>query len=197
MVAQYPNEEVLCIPAQRISEIGFLQGFTRNYDPYLRLALDYDVVSYLPRATAEQTSHFKQVVSYVLVRDQDSLLLFRRGAGSSVATSIRDRLCIGFGGHINASDAIPLLRDTGYLSGVVRELSQELQLPTDCISEDDIPVVGVINDDSTLNGLSHIAFVHLWQPRRRDFFANERGIRRLRWEPINSILDQKSKYEYW
>ncbi len=119
--------------------------------------LDGDVSSYLdtisaeaqfrPRPEAEQDPSWKQVIPYLLLRDEGRIFLMRRTAAGGDAR-LHERWSIGVGGHLGPAD-------DGIEAGLLREFHEELVAEWD----PEPRLLGLLNDDSTLVGQVHLGVV--------------------------------------
>jgi predicted NUDIX family phosphoesterase len=155
------SEEVLSIPQNIYRRLIDFQGLKSDDGIVLGNLLNGGV-AFLPRATADSEPNYKQLIVYVLLRSGDHMLTFKRGYTSIVPKDLRERLCLGFGGHVTRDDygnaGSPLEKVT---QAALRELSEELVLPkilADHI-EDNIRLIALLNDDSSVLGERHFAAV--------------------------------------
>lgn len=93
--------------------------------------------------------------------------------------------------------------DSGYRNSVYRELTEELRLPPNAITDDSLKMIGVLNDDSSDLGRLHFAFIHLLQlddsmeiPSAK-VLKREKSINNLKFVPIKELGDEFERYEYW
>ena len=150
------------------------------------------------RRQAENDYLHKQIVSYVIVKSGDSILRQTHGARTSVSGYLRGQYSIGFGGHVEYRDALPLFHDTtdfGYIRSVQRELQEELGITISSLKN--LKTLGVLNDESVQEGRKHLAYIHLLEVPTRDFKKNERWINDLLFVEIRKLNDEFEDYEYW
>lgn len=202
-----PSEDVLVFPSGLLREVGAFHGVELHFQPYAQTLLAPNNAKFMRRIEAETDLNYKQVISYVIVRNADSVLRFVRGSYSSVQTYLKGRYCIGFGGHVQSRDVdrTPLFSrsDSGYQSSIYRELSEELNLPRDVVTDERLQMMGVLNDDSSDLGKAHFAFIHLLDltgvgslPSAREL-KREKSINQLNFIPIADLGDEFERYEYW
>jgi predicted NUDIX family phosphoesterase/dephospho-CoA kinase len=198
------KENVLVFPSATLKRAGWFHGIRRDAEKFASVLLNPRNTEFLPRLEAESNLAFKQVVSYVLIRRKGAILRFVRGSYNSAQTFLRGSYCIGFGGHVQASDLTLFdQEDSGYITGLLRELNEELKLPQPALSEDRLQLVAVLNDDSSILGKLHFAFVHLLDLEDLDDFPSPRSLKReksinqLRFVPITKLGDEFERYEYW
>jgi predicted NUDIX family phosphoesterase len=100
-----------------------------------------------PRGEAEIDPEWKQIIPYLVLRDEERLFLMRRTrAGGD--ERLYDRYTIGIGGHVNPADG-------GVLGGLLREWAEEIDAD---FTPDFVPA-GLLNDDSNSVGAVHLGLV--------------------------------------
>ena len=102
---------------------------------------------YEPRTAMERDPSFKQVIPYLVLRDDRRFFLMRRTRAGGDAR-LHDLYSIGVGGHLNPGDG-------GLLAGLRREWEEELVAPF----VPDFRMVGLLNDDTTDVGRVHVGAV--------------------------------------
>jgi len=114
-----------------------------------------------PRSAMESDPEFKQVIPYLVLRDDDRYFLMRRTrAGGDVR--LHDRRSIGVGGHLNPGD-----RDL--LGGLRREWAEELV----AAFVPEFEFVGLLNDDTTDVGRVHLGAVYVADAEGHDVAIRE------------------------
>jgi predicted NUDIX family phosphoesterase len=114
-----------------------------------------------PRSAMESDPEFKQVIPYLVLRDEDRYFLMRRTrAGGDVR--LHDRRSIGVGGHLNPGD-----RDL--LGGLRREWAEELV----AAFVPQFEFVGLLNDDTTDVGRVHLGAVYVADAEGHDVAIRE------------------------
>jgi len=101
------------------------------------------------RDAMERDPSFKQVIPYLVLRDDERYFLMRRTRGGR-DERLHDRYSIGVGGHLNPGDG-------GLDGGLRREWAEELE--ADFVPE--FKLVGVLNDDTTDVGSVHLGVVYV------------------------------------
>src|SRR5207342_2597924 len=104
---------------------------------------------YAPRDKMEVDPAFKQVIPYLVLRDDDRFFLMQRTTAGADAR-LHGRYSIGVGGHLNPGDG-------GLLGGRRREWAEELV--ADFVP--DFRLVGLLNDDTTPVGRVHLGAVYV------------------------------------
>ncbi len=101
------------------------------------------------RAVVERDRRWKQVIPYLVLRDDRRYFLMRRTrAGSD--PRLHDRWTIGVGGHLNPGDG-------DLAGGLRREWSEEIE----AAFEPDFRLVGLLNDDTGEVGSVHVGAVYV------------------------------------
>jgi len=101
------------------------------------------------RAAMEVDRSWKQVIPYLVLRDDQRYFLMRRTRAGGDAR-LHDRWSIGVGGHLNPGDG-------DLAGGLRREWREELRADF----EPEFRLVGLLNDDSTDVGSVHIGAVYV------------------------------------
>lgn len=130
------------------------------------LAAFLDVVArhgrFEPRDVMEHDPSWKQIISYLVLRNGDRYFLMRRTRAGADAR-LHDRYSIGVGGHLNPGD-------DGPSGGLEREWREELDAAF-------VPVftpVALLNDDSTDVGSVHLGIVYTADAAGRPVTVRER-----------------------
>lgn len=119
------------------------------------------------RSEAENDPSAKQVIPYVLLVADDSVLVYRRSKRTG-EKRLASRLSVGWGGHIEQVDASPCGDDQDGLRSIVeacalRELREELGLERPGRRT----YLGIIDDDSEPVGEVHLGYVEAWTYDKR------------------------------
>jgi predicted NUDIX family phosphoesterase len=142
------DEQVLVVSRDLVPDRGGWLGLRSD-----GLASFIDVVlahgRYAPRERMERDPSQKQIIPYLVLRDDDAYFLMRRTrAGGDVR--LHDRWSIGVGGHLNPGDE-------GLLGGLRREWREELIADF----EPEFEPFALLNDDTTDVGSVHLGVVFL------------------------------------
>jgi len=160
----------------------------------------------MDRRSAELDDLHKQMLVYILVRRPGQILAYRRGTFSLTDRMLVGRDCVGFGGHVNDTDADLFSDDlVGVNGAVARELLEELAMP-DADREQltlgrGFSIIGYLNDDSSDVGRRHFAVVvEYWVAKPEDWdlpIRGEESIAKIRWLPTESGVSKAEHFEYW
>ena len=145
------RQRVLTIPADDVAEL--YEGAAFYSDPrHIEIALKaIKGGSFIDRNAAENNHGVKQIVACAIVRSDSRILCVQR-SGKSDRTSLRLRLTLILGGHVDEGDAgKPSILERC----VVRELSEELGITVRRAPQ----VIGVVADPETLVGSLHLGVV--------------------------------------
>ena len=146
MSSSAAGEQVLVVPRDVVPDRGAWHG--------LRAAGVEDLLEavtihgrYRPRDEMELDPSWKQIIPYLVLRDDERYFLMRRTrAGGD--PRLHDRWSIGVGGHLNPGDE-------GVFGGLQREWREELEAGFEPAFEP----LALLNDDTTDVGSVHLGVV--------------------------------------
>jgi predicted NUDIX family phosphoesterase/dephospho-CoA kinase len=188
------KESVICIRQELVDLIGRFFGFSKNYEPFLRSVRDPDNLVECYRNDASKRKDLKQLVSYVLLKEKGGKYLsYVRGNYGQRESLLKDVLCIGFGGHVNAGDL-------GLFDSVEQSAYREVHEELKGLKISNLRYIGAINDDSSPLGLNHFAFVfeadlpvHFSDSSR----AREMSINKVRLVSDGELWERFHELEFW
>ena len=140
---------------------------------------------FLDRPTAEQSPQYKQIIPYVVIRNDDSVFLLQRTA-KQTESRLHHKLSLGIGGHINPDS--PTI-----LGGLQKELEEEVGVEGDY----DITFVGLLNDDTTDVGSVHLGAVYVLDAMTRDVTIREKDKMTGSWAAIRDLAPMRERMETW
>jgi predicted NUDIX family phosphoesterase len=189
------EELILVVPESVISAIGPLEGFSRDVDRFLGPILASDQLSFRPRGQMESDPSFKQLIPYVVLQHTDSdgcvrVFTYTRGSGQG-ESRLHAKRSIGIGGHISQADAAG--GTDPYLTGMRRELEEEVTILCDCVEHR----VGLIYDSTTEVGRVHLGVVHVFELADQRVQANEDDISATEFLTLDELKDQRESLEVW
>lgn len=191
------EERVLVVPTEKFRELGYFQGFSTDVERYLPALLVGDGLAYRPRREMETDPRYKQLIPYVVFRhvaEDGSIEVFQYERGSGQGEQRLHRLrSIGVGGHISADDHMDDDQHDPYLTGMQRELAEEVSIATPY----DEQCIGLINDDETEVGKVHLGVVHLCDVEQRNIAPREEDLLDARFLPIDDVVAAIDQYETW
>ncbi|MEP5624765.1 MAG: HTH domain-containing protein, partial [Hyphomicrobiales bacterium] len=203
------TEKILVVPTERFRELVSFQGLHGHWKRVKKNLLREDVCTYMDRREAEGSEHFKQALTYVAITRRGQLLCYKRGSYNRVEKYLRGSRCVGFGGHVIREDQamLPLFpsKDFGVTECVIRELSEEIDLPAldrqRLLDGAGLECIGILNDDSSSVGKKHFAFVFTYEvsndPSWEDPRRGEKSITQLQWLSREKQQVPIWEFEYW
>lgn len=140
---------------------------------------------FIDRPTAETSPEYKQIIPYVVIRNDGAFFLLQRTRKQTEAR-LHDKFSIGIGGHVNPD--VPDLVD-----GLVKELDEEVAIDGDY----EISFVGILNDDSTDVGQVHLGAVFVLDAPSRDVRVAETEKMTGRWATREELAAVRDAMETW
>jgi predicted NUDIX family phosphoesterase len=188
-----PDENILVIKRSLFDELGSFQGLNFEAEKYLAVILSRGNNFFLPRAQAERDPAYKQIIPYVLVAFENSVLHYVRGKKAGEQRLVA-KGSIGIGGHMNEADeTFFALDEAAYRAGVEREVNEEIKIGTPF--EDRI--VGLLNDDSTEVGSVHLGTVHVFKLAEPKVEKREAMITGLTFLSKKELMTRRESLESW
>ncbi len=184
------NEKVLAVPRSTIESL-LTQGFFESDNSELMEAISEASV-FLDRKLAEEDPSHKQIIPYILVAHQGRYLLYQRTKKQG-ENRLHNKYSLGFGGHINDIDSNEKTDTNLVLAAMVRELNEELFLP----SIRRVSVVGFINDDANAVGKVHLGVVFIVEAATGRFTVNEPEMIKAQWSDPSEIEAIYPNLESW
>lgn len=189
MASQAP-EQVLVLPRDRVPGGCDFTGI-RPADAaalqVLRSAVR-DHGRYLPRPAAEIDPASKQLIPYVVVRQDLRVFLMERSSAGGDAR-LHGKASIGVGGHLNPVDH----GEDPLLGGLRREWSEELSTEF----EPDFRLVGFLNDDSNPVGSVHLGVVFTVEADGHSVSVREQEKLTGRFATPDEVLAAWERLETW
>ncbi|OHE78525.1 MAG: hypothetical protein A3F67_07325 [Verrucomicrobia bacterium RIFCSPHIGHO2_12_FULL_41_10] len=190
------TEKVLVIPRALFDSLGSFQGLNAEVERYLPQFLDPANHSFVARAEAEEDPTLKQIIPYIVVTCGERILHYRRGSGSGEKRLLKKR-SLGIGGHMNDIDGAGAHFDAAaYQRALLRELDEELQLPTS-FHEGQIKALALLNDDSNAVGAVHLGIVHRCDLLSEEVTAKEEAIAELGFLTCEELQQRHEELESW
>lgn len=200
-----PEEQILAIPKSEFDARNPFTGFApigedrTDLGDYLASA-PLQIAKFVPRSAAETDESLLQIIPYITLLCNDSVLSYRR-APSGSEERLHGQMSIGVGGHINSEDD-PDAPFYAFLAGAKRELLEEvgLDLPHDVFKGS---AAGLIYDDSNAVGRVHLGvsiILNLTEAlAEKALNGCEKHMHQPAWTPIAAFSDpaQCSELEAW
>jgi predicted NUDIX family phosphoesterase len=188
-----PDENILVIKRSLFDELGSFQGLNFEAEKYLGVILSRGNNFFLPRAQAERDPAYKQIIPYVLVAFENSVLHYVRGKKAGEQRLVA-KGSIGIGGHMNEADeTFFALDEAAYRAGVEREVNEEIGIDT----QFDDRIVALLNDDTTEVGRVHLGIVHVFKLAEPKVQKREAMITNLAFRTRAELMDRRDSLETW
>jgi len=189
------SERVLVVRRSVLEEIGIFQGLCFKVKEYLVKIWSGQNAFFMDRVEAESNPKYKQIIPYVIMSNNKSILSYVRGTRGGEARLV-EKISIGFGGHIN-----PIDEETSsqkdmkeiYYNALFREIYEEVEVNAKFGDQ----IVGLINDDSNAVGQVHIGIVHHWSLENQKVKSREQDITKLKFQSIKKMTELEGKMETW
>lgn len=198
------DERVMVFDNDWFDEKKRFQGIKPTWKKLLKEINSENVFSYMNRLEAENDNGYKQVLTYIMVTRKKKILSFKRGNFNRVEDFLKGLRCIGFGGHVAQDDNNLFSKDKGITDCAIRELKEEIRFPKQDKKRLELgrglSCVGVLNDDSSIVGQRHIAFIFKYEVSGSDEWIKpvrgENSITQLHWLDADTKFPI-SDFEYW
>ena len=188
-----PDENILVIKRSLFDELGSFQGLNFEAEKYLSVILSRGNNFFLPRAQAERDPAYKQIIPYVLVAFENSVLHYVRGKKAGEQRLVA-KGSIGIGGHMNETDeTFFALDEAAYRAGVEREVNEEIRIDT----RFDDRIVALLNDDTTDVGRVHLGIVHVFKLAEPKVDKREAMITNLALRTRAELMGRRDSLETW
>jgi predicted NUDIX family phosphoesterase len=144
--------------------------------------------AFLARPEAEEDPTRKQLIPYVVVRDQDRVFLMERTTAGGDAR-LHGKGSIGVGGHLNPVDD----GDDPLTDGLRREWAEELVADW----EPEFRLIGLLNDDGNPVGAVHLGVVFSVDAGGRPVAVREHEKLVGRWVEVAELGRHWDQLETW
>jgi predicted NUDIX family phosphoesterase len=182
------EEQVLVIPASRLSVLRPIEGFRYFDNGEKDYVLDTSAMLFMPRSEAERNPEYKQLIPYVIFACENSIFTYRRSGGGE--KRLEGNLSVGVGGHINPVDFDSV---DPYMAGMKRELAEEVAIYT----EFEEVTGGLLYDPSTEVGKVHLGIVHAMECSSESIHANESSLADARFMDMYEVTNRMDEFEAW
>ena len=188
-----PDENILVIRRSLFDELGSFQGLNFEAEKYLKAILSRGNNFFIPRPEAETNPAYKQIIPYVLIAFEKTVLHYVRGKKAGEQRLVA-KGSIGIGGHMNETDeSLFAMDEEAYRAGVEREVNEEIKIDTPF--EDRI--VALLNDDSTEVGRVHLGIVHIFKLKEPKVQKREAMITGLTFLTRDELMTRRESLETW
>lgn len=182
------EEMVLSIKNEDLPPESLKEGFNiANID---KIAKSVEQSFYFaPRSKAEYDFEAKQIIPYVVLMSEDTVLLVRRFQTQS-EVRLHDKYSMGLGGHINpeGEDIHEIIQN-----GITRELNEELILDEPL----EYTPVGILNDNTNEVSRVHLGLVYVANANADKVQIREKDKMSGEFVLIDKLDDYLPKMESW
>jgi predicted NUDIX family phosphoesterase len=190
------TETILCVEAsilKGIADRGFLPATMRD----LKDILKPDFALFAPRERIENRVEFRQIIPYVILRNENSVAMYER-TSQSAEQRLHRLSSIGFGGHVEIKDIVLDKDDLLHVErtvekAAIREMREEIKYSA-VISKE---TIGFILDDRDLVNRVHLGIVDIWDLETAFVRPIENTISECRFMHICEIPLDETKIERW
>jgi predicted NUDIX family phosphoesterase len=149
----YEKEKVLVVPANDVERIcGRKVGLVE--------VPEYDIINlikekgfFVDREKAEFDESIRQVIPYILLRENEKFLLFKRTTAQG-EKRLHNKIAIGVGGHVNVKDSESPI--DAFYKGLEREINEEVD-----VEIKNLNYIGIINVVDTSVSRVHVGLCYI------------------------------------
>lgn len=163
----------------------------------LRSMLRSDKLWTGPRSVLESDERFCQIVSYVIIRQNNSLLTYRRSPAAG-EDRLHGKLSCGIGGHVGAEDLCLSRCEIDGLATVFRAADREVFEELSAPNPKKKGILGVLWDDANPVGRVHVGIVAIWDFAHDDLISSiDPGIADVGFMEPDLIVKNSVNAETW
>lgn len=139
---------------------------------------------FIPRAKAEGSPEWKQIIPYVVIRHAGEYFVLQRTAKQTEAR-LHHKVSLGIGGHINPGHTL--------LEGLHKELDEEVAVDAPYT----LAFIGILNDDSTEVGRVHLGAVYVLEAGAKRVTVKETEKMTGEWMSRDALRGVREAMETW
>lgn len=151
-------ETLVCLTSSHVDSLELAEGFTALSADQIARMFEPMALWLGPRSVLEKNEGFRQLVSYLILRHEGNVLVYRRTAKGG-ESRLHGRISLGVGGHWNVGDVVS---DHGAIDAMAtlrcateRELAEEIE----CQAPERVSMVGVIKESGNAVSRVHLGVV--------------------------------------
>lgn len=179
---------VLCVDKKGVRP-EFLSGIHAVSVP-LDEIISKEKICWKERPAVEQDFSVLQIIPYVLIRNAEGKFATYMRHGSE--KRIHGLFSCGIGGHVEESDQSDSLPAT-LVFGMMREVSEELG--EHCLTLDRFEYKGILIEDETKVGRTHLALLYLVSLKPEDIISPDEELANFSWCEKEEVLNKP--HELW
>lgn len=152
-------------------------------------------IEWIERKEAETNFSYKQIIPYVILRQQDGKIACYKRHGTE--ERLHGLFSCGFGGHIEQCDSGGSVLET-IKNGMLRELSEEVSnFSPSLLGKNDFELsyLGVINEVESEAGLVHLGVVFIGKCKNGFVPKEADETKGLEWKSVEELSDLRT--ELW
>ncbi|MCT4563299.1 MAG: NUDIX domain-containing protein [Maledivibacter sp.] len=146
--------------------------------------------SFLDRDIAEYDYDYRQIIPYIIVKNEDSYLLLKR-LNKQTEKRLHGKYSLGVGGHINPDPSNKY--ENVIMSGLYRELNEEISIKEPF----ELTFAGVINNQTSDVGKVHVGFLYILEASSLDFEVLEKEKMTGEWVTQEELTAYYEYLEGW
>lgn len=186
----------MCLPTPHVDSIAVAEGFSSIEPTLFERLFVTDAVWLGPRNWLENDEGFRQLVSYVVFRHENRVLIYRRTSKGG-ESRLHGRWSLGVGGHVNAADLVTNADGIDLASTLQRACEREIAEEVECGPIESLETIGLIKETTTNVSRVHLGVVAacwLSQPR---IVARDPGLVDVQFVPVGELPAWTDQMETW
>ncbi len=190
------TETILSVPSQHLSTRDLACGFTPCNSTQLSQILPASALWLGPRSSLETDERYRQLVSYLVARHEDQVLVYRRTPkGGEVR--LHGLLSVGVGGHVNLGDAVVNQAGLDIQSTVLAACRREWAEEVETRTLPELSVLGLLMDNANPVSRVHLGIVVRVDLASTAFRVVDPGLAEARLVPLSQLPELCPEMETW
>lgn len=150
-----------------------------------------------PREDLEKMPHYRQIIPYVVLRHEGSIVYYRRTPAGN-EPGLHEKVSIGLGGHIDFGDIVS--NDEGGVNlGATLTLAADREVHEELhgVSAQHKQILGLLVDNDLPVGRVHIGVAQVWDLDSLPGGSSEAEIANVGMAPLETLRDMSANFEAW
>lgn len=190
------TETLFCLASQHVDSLGLAEGFNALSEEAIGRMFDPEQIWFGPRSLLETNEHFRQLVSYVVMRHGERVLSYRRTAKGG-ESRLHGRMSLGIGGHFNISDVASKDGVIDAMASLERACARELAEEIECRAPERTQMVGVIRESGNAVSRVHLGVVVECWLNDTEVRLLDAGLNDARFLTPEELVAHKAEMETW